>query len=527
MTYKTMLKPVFFLALTWQIGQAHGQVLPEIQWQRSWGSSGNDDAKAIKQTTDGGYIVVGRARGNDGDITGFHGGDGDVWVIKLDATGTVLWQKVLGGSGADHANDVAPTNDGGYIVAADTYSTDGDVVGNHGGWDAWIIKLDTDGEIQWQQCYGGTGTDGASSVVVTAAGGYAIAGTTHSSNGDVTGNHGSGDYWLVRIDSIGTLLWQVCSGGTWLEECSAMTLTSDGGYIMIGSSSSVDGDITDPQGGTDIWVVKRGAAGGLEWQHSLGSSSEDIGYAVCSAMDNGYYISGVASQDGGLFSCNHGGFDGYLAKLDLAGGLDWQQVCYGGSTSDFLLSIVPVADGGCTVSGWTGSSDGDINFNQGGNDGWLTRFGPTGVRLWQGSLGGTDNDGLYTIIPTDDGGYAVAGNSSSTDGDVTENQGGSDLWVVKLAPDGVDIDEQAAQSPFILFPNPTQDWLYLRLDPNTPATAHIDLFALDGRHLATLADGTDRPSTVQELSTAHLPAGMYSVRLTTPDRSWTQRFVKM
>ena len=126
---------------------------PAIQWQKSLGGSNNDYAYAIRQTTDGGYIVAGYSSSNDGDVTGNHGGL-DYWVVKLNSTGNIEWQKSLGGSSNDKAYAIQQTADGGYIVAGFSYSIDGDVTGNHGAFDYWVVKLNSTGNIEWQKSLG-------------------------------------------------------------------------------------------------------------------------------------------------------------------------------------------------------------------------------------------------------------------------------------------------------------------------------------------------------------------------------------
>jgi PKD repeat protein len=173
-----------------------------IAWQRCLGGSDGDRASSIQQTSDGGYIVAGSTLSDDGDVSGNHG-DRDAWVVKLDADGKVLWQRCLGGSNLDSASSIQQTSDGGYIVAGETSSDDGDVSGNHGDRDAWLVKLDADGKIAWQRCLGGSIEDGARSVQQTVDGGYILAGYTESIDGDVSGNHGDRDALVVKLDDGG------------------------------------------------------------------------------------------------------------------------------------------------------------------------------------------------------------------------------------------------------------------------------------------------------------------------------------
>src|SRR5688572_15163162 len=172
---------------------------PPIQWQKCLGGTDNDHAVSVQQTGDGGYVAAGYSKSNNGNVTGNHGDD-DFMVLKLDGNGTLQWLKSLGGTAAEQASAVQQTSDGGYIVAGYTLSNNGDVSGNHGNEDCWLVKLNSSGTIQWQKCLGGTERDFANAVQQTSDGGYIIAGSTFSNNGDVSGNHGNDDYWVVKLD---------------------------------------------------------------------------------------------------------------------------------------------------------------------------------------------------------------------------------------------------------------------------------------------------------------------------------------
>ena len=199
--------------------------------------------------------MAGRSKSSDGNVTGNHGVY-DYWVVKLDATGNIQWQKSLGGSNNDIAQSIHTTSDGGYVVAGYSQSIDGNSFGNHGSYDCWVVKLDAAGNIQWQKSLGGLSDDVAQSINTTSDRGYIIAGYSSSNDGEVTGNHGAQDYWVVKIDAIGNLQWQKSLGGSSSDVAYAILNTSDSGYILAGYSSSNDGNVTGNHGGVDCWVVK-------------------------------------------------------------------------------------------------------------------------------------------------------------------------------------------------------------------------------------------------------------------------------
>ncbi len=182
---------------------------PSIQWEKCLGGSGFDAGLSVQQTNDGGYIVGGNSTSNNGNVTGNHGGY-DCWVVKLDVNSSIQWQKSFGGSGTDYLRHIVQTKDGGYIWAGMSLSNDGDVTGNHGGivaGDFWVMKLDSLGNKLWQKTYGGSSDEDAMCVQQTTDGGFIIAGLSlTNNNGDVTGNHGGDDAWIIKIDSLGNLI---------------------------------------------------------------------------------------------------------------------------------------------------------------------------------------------------------------------------------------------------------------------------------------------------------------------------------
>jgi len=193
-----------------------GEATSYLDWQKCLGGSRSDYAQSIQQTADGGCVVAGYAYSNDGNVSGNQGGY-DLWVVKLDASGNFVWQKCLGGTNWEYAQSLQQTADGGYVVAGWTYSNNGNVSDNHGESDYWIVKLDASGNLVWQKCLGGSSWDEAWSVQQTADGGYAVAGFTNSNDGDVRGNHGYYDYWVVKLGEINCTITSpdvVCSGST-------------------------------------------------------------------------------------------------------------------------------------------------------------------------------------------------------------------------------------------------------------------------------------------------------------------------
>jgi len=289
-------------------------------FQKMEGGSSEDLAWSIQQTRDGGYIVAGYS--DSTDIPGVtNHGYADYYLLKLDAKGEVDWQQMEGGSGWDGAYSIQQTRDGGYIVAGLSYSTDIPGVFNHGGQDYYLLKLDADGVVVWQKMYGGSGDDEALSIQQTRDNGYIVAG--ESSSADIPGvtNHGSDDYYLLKLDAAGAVVWQKLYGGSGLDMAFSIQQTRDGGYIVAGISGSTDIPGVTNHGGSDDYLLKLDADGVVVWQKLYGGSGWDTAFSIQQTRDGGYIVAGLSYSTDipGVF--NHGGEDYYLLKLDANGNL--------------------------------------------------------------------------------------------------------------------------------------------------------------------------------------------------------------
>lgn len=410
------------------------KVAEATTFAKNFGGSLADYARSIAATTDGGYVVAGWVHSGDGDITNRKGGV-DYWIVKLDAAGTIVWEKSLGGSHNDYASSIATTTDGGYVVAGTSYSTDGDITNPKGGQDYWIVKLDAEGTLVWEKSLGGSLNGSPYAITSTTDGGCVVAGWTNSIDGDITDPKGIADYWIVKLDAAGTLVWEKSLGGSGTDYAESIQQTTDGGYIVAGKTNSNDGDITNRKGGYDYWIVKLDAEGDMVWEKSLGGSGWDEAKSIQQTTDEGYIVTGWTDSNDGDITSPRGGRDYWIVKLDASGSLVWEK-SLGGSDWDEAKSIQQTTDGGYLVAGGTDSSDGDITSQKGSGDFWIVKLDAAGTLVWEKSLGGSGSDGAHSIVPTTDGGHVVAGHSHSTDGDITEPKGIVDYWIVKLDAEG-------------------------------------------------------------------------------------------
>jgi len=490
--------------------KSHAQA-PAIEWQKCLGGTVWDRANSIQQTSDGGFIVAGHTHSNDGDVSGNHGYD-DAWIVKLNSSGTILWQKCLGGTDTDDANSIQQTSDGGFIVAGLTHSNDGDVSGNHGWYDAWVVKLNSSGNIEWQKCLGGTISDYANSIQQTSDGGFIVAGYTESNDGDVSGFHGSYDAWVVKLNSSGDIEWQNCLGGTNDDRAHFIQQTSDGGFIVAGFTESHDGDVLGHHGAADYWVVKLNSSGAILWQKCLGGSSDDIAYSIQQTSDGGFIVAGrTSSYYDGDVSGNHGDVDSWVVKLNSSGGAILWQKCLGGSSDANAYSIQQTSDGGFIMAGLTDSNDGDVSGNHGDSDYWVVKLNSSGNILWQKCHGGTDYDEANSIQQTSDGGFIVAGRTDSNDGDVSGNHGYSDFWVVKLTKEPTRINEIENYNLLSIYPNPFTENAIINFD--NPKNEKYKLLIIDVTGKVVMEINEIYGNTV-EIDGSNLSAGVYVFELT-------------
>ncbi|MBM1105332.1 hypothetical protein JQC67_04175 [Aurantibacter crassamenti] len=242
-------------------------------------------------------------------------GVGEFWGTKLDANGNVEWRKYFGGSNNDRSYGVVKSNDGGFVLAGFTESNDFDITINRGSYDFWIVKIDQNGGFIWEHAYGGSGIDRAYDIVNTHDGGYAITGQTISADLDVGKNNGESDIWMIKLNDEGELQWENSFGGSRFELAEELCLTADNGFMIIGNSKSTDGDAIENAGENDIWAIRTDANGQLEWQKSIGGTDLDYGFDVIENQDGSIMLVGeTLSQDFPGVS-NKGMTDAVLIKI--------------------------------------------------------------------------------------------------------------------------------------------------------------------------------------------------------------------
>lgn len=419
--------------------------LGELDWLVTYGGSQSDEAAAIIQTTDNHYMVVGTTASPDGDVTGKTGEDMDYWLMKISESGTIVWNKTYGGSADDVAKSIDQTSDGGYIIAGYSRSSDGDVSGNEGFHDYWIVKVDANGNIQWDKNFGFLGSDQAYSIFETSDGGYFVSGffDVTASGGEGNdgliddpdtrgGQHGVGEYWAIKMDSDGEYIWRRYFGGSNNDRCFTATETSDGSFLLFGYSESGDFDVTDTKGTYDYWMVKIGANGDKIFTKSYGGSEIDQGYGMCKAGSNDFMIVGDSRSVDQDVSNPKGNADLWLVKISGNGNVSWEK-SLGGTQFDSGRAIIPIAEGNYAITGSSRSNDMDLSNNNGQNDSWLLLVNGSGELIFEHSVGGSQIDLADDLVLSHDGSsLIVVGNTESNDGDITLNKGIKDVLIYKL-----------------------------------------------------------------------------------------------
>ncbi|MBP6512530.1 MAG: T9SS type A sorting domain-containing protein [Bacteroidia bacterium] len=437
--YIPLLNIILLLSLTFTTASAQ-----EIEWQNTIGGNNSDILNSIHQTSDKGYILGGYSWSwLNGDKTEPSIGASDYWIVKTNVLGNIQWQNTIGGTDRDELTSMQQTSDGGYILGGYSKSNISfDKTENClGDFDYWIIKTDALGNVQWQNTIGGDSADYLNSLQQTSDGGYILGGLSSSNiSGDKIENSlGGRDYWVVKTDSIGNILWQNTIGGSGDDDLYSIQQTTDGGYILGGYSlSNLSGDKSENSlGGQDYWVVKVDAIGNIQWQNTIGGNASDPLYAIQQTIDGGYilggwslsYISGDKTEDG------KGSQDYWIVKTDATGNIQWQKTI-GGNSGDMFTSLQQSSDGGYILCGYSLSSFSEDKTENGFGDldYWIVKTDATGQIQWQNTIGGNNDDRPFSIIQTQDKGFIVGGYSQSNiSGEKTENcLGNQDYWIVKL-----------------------------------------------------------------------------------------------
>lgn len=446
-----MKKIYLLLTISIFLTQQSFSQVPGIKWQKCIGGSWNEamfdlngeanaslpgptQTKSLIPAKEGGYFIAGQTNSSDGDlpVNSVYNQPGTIAVLRLDENRNIVWKKTLGGldntvSGKyDQFRSIIQTTDRGCIVMGETKSTTGQASGNHGKDDIIIGKFSSSGDLEWSKMYGGTEIDNARNIVQTTDGGYVFLGITYSTSGQVQGNHGLSDVWMVKINKTGNIEWQKCIGTANYDNAVKIEKIANGGFVYFWQGANCTGFTitkTDSLGNP----VSEGCVSGLE---AIGG--------ISATNDGGYILSGQGANSSGT-----------VVKIDSLFNTQWQKAL-NGSKTDMFNDARQTPDGGYIIGGNSESTDGDLTglgshacsgcmFPK--SDAWIIKLDTAGTIQWQKLLGGSKGEAAVTILPTSGEEYIFLGLSNSSDGDVTgiHNNGDTaynptvDWWLVNLS----------------------------------------------------------------------------------------------
>lgn len=459
------------------------------QWDRTLGGSEVDNLSTVQPTADGGYIVGGSSdSGVSGDKTEPSRGtlptsnsNYDYWLVKLNAAGVKQWDRTLGGNQTDALSQVQQTADGGYILGGYSNSPasgDRSAPAKDG---YWVVKVDALGVKQWDRAFGNGSLPFLNALQQTTDGGYILGGYSlgglpqSPGMGDQSDvNQGDHDYWLIKLDANGTKQWDRAYGGSGFDMLQDVQQTTDGGYILGGTSvSGISGHKSEAsRGSNDFWVIKVDAQGNRQWDRTYGGAGSDWLYSLRQTPDGGYILAGESASgvSGDKTQASQGGTDYWVVKLDGQGHQQWDRTL-GGSGTERANAVRPSADGGFVVGGQSNSGlSGDKSqAGFGLADYWVVKLTAAGTKVWDAAYGGSAFDELRDLQPTADGGLVLGGVSVSgaSCGKTQGSRGLSDYWVLKLGAAGAPLSTITGDT---LLCNPGSAVLQVR--PALAATAY-------------------------------------------------------
>jgi hypothetical protein len=430
------------------------------------------------------------------------GENGDYLIVKTDANGNQQWQNTFGGSNADEIYAIKSLQGGGYLATGmNTSMTEG------GDMNSWTLKLDNEGEVIQEIIIAGNNSDLTYGMDLTSDGGFIVTGYT-SSTDLFPEMQEWGQALVAKFDADGTLEWQKIygSGGGVAYDIKQMP---DGGYIVAGRSDASAG-FTGTHGMTDFWIFKLNAEGDLLWENYYGGSSDEEPTKIALTPDGFIAVGSTLSNDGDVTGLHGIDRDMWVIKTDMEGNLQWQKTL-GGIMNEIAFGAVIANDGGYLIAGHTLSQDGDVSENYGVlGDGWLVKLSSEGSIEWEQNYGGTLGEGFTGIVTAPDNGVVLVGSSTSSDLDLPSNSGGGDAWAIKLGGSLVAGIKGNTIQTISAYPNPAIDMLYFSENLQT-----VKLFTPDGKEVLTAGN-------VQKIGISHLAACLYLVEAEAENA--TQRF---
>jgi hypothetical protein len=399
---------------------------PDIEWETILIGNNYDEGKSIALSDNDGYVITGFSDSTNSDYSGNNGGF-DIFIRKYSLTGTTLWTKIYGSTGDDAMNAINQVSDGGFILAGDSTSTSGDFTGNKGSYDGCVLKIDSNGNKLWLKLIGGSAGDTARGAIQVNDGTLVVTGFGSSNDGDLPDNLGSNDGFLRKYNGNGNPVWTKLYHNYGDDQFHSLVQSSDGKYIIGGYSNT---GLTGNHGGIDFNTFRFDKDGNEQWRIPYGGANNDYLAQIIRSPDGGYVATGQTwsvSGDSGQVIGTHGDWDMWVVKINENGDFV-KQVCLGSSGGDGGYGIASTSDGGYIVVGDTRSNNGDVSGQIGTRDMWVVKLSSSLEKQWQKCIGISECESIArAVVECNDGGYLILGQNNKS--------GTWDIWVVKLKPD--------------------------------------------------------------------------------------------
>jgi hypothetical protein len=533
------MKPYYFIFVFFVLAAklpVFAQIDINIVQQATIGGSGDDyRGKGVKLKNSDHYMMCSYSNSNKSfDKSDDAIGTRDIWVLKLNMDLTIVWDTTFGGNDTNDAFDIIETKDGNFLIAGRSSSPPSGTktAENFGLRDYWLIKMDDDGNILWDKTYGGSSTDVCQNVIEMENGDLILTGWSNSpiSGNKTSDTNGSTDYWIVKTDADGNILWDRSFGGNGIEDNCYSALNDNNELVVAGFSYykfETTGDKSfDGYGAYDIWVIKINTeTGALIWEKTIGGS--ELEYSLLKKCvevigTDIYTICYSNSLKTGTKSENKKGIeDIWITKLDNDGNIIWDKTI-GGAYTDRPTYIKKTASNQLLI---TASSNSEASFDKSEDrwgasyDIWFFALNTDSAHIiYDKTIGGTDHEGSNDVILLDNNHYIIVGNSySDISGDKSQNsKGGSDIWLVEIF---VDIETAVSENSMpiqqlTLFPNPTYNKVTLEVETNKQELLQLNVYDLNGKivHQSPPVYTHSGKNSVS-VNLEHLVQGMYILEI--------------
>ena len=406
----------------------------------TFGGSEEDIAHSIISTTDGGFAIIGNTQSIDGDFSEKKRAGSDIFVMKFDLNASLEWTHTYGGSEDDRGFDIVELSTGGFALIGYSKSEDGDASLNQGQHDNWVLRIDAMGTLLWEKSFGFLGHDHAYNIIATEDGGLFFNGfldVTASKGAGQDGKqfhynqrHGVGEFWCHKIDQNGNLVWRRYFGGTSNDRSYDAIETTEGDFVLVGASESQDVDISDPRGSYDAWIVKLNAGGDLIWERSFGGSEYDGAQSILENRNGDYVVMGQTYSEDEDIKNAKGSSDIFLAFYSKEGVLK-STTNIGNEGFETARALFERADGTLVLLGHQAPLGMSSQESFLTNNLFLVHTLNNGSVINTYALKGNGLDIPYGIREDKTGKIYVVGSTESSAGNFPNSRGGKDIFVTK------------------------------------------------------------------------------------------------